>query len=505
MINKFCNLLLVLFLTQLLTCCALAQSGAGGSQEEASAGATAEDEITRANDYVSDAINKGKQVILEQKQQLEEKEKPAEEIEDKLEEDEIEARREIYEQEIVEEATMPRPITTLERQLQRERFRRDIMAQAGKEVKTPLKFRKRFHMRASETYDDNLYLTKTDKKKEYTSTLSPSVLFSLTSKYISMDANYVIDIVRYKNRKDLNGTNHLLLTYIRPGSIKLPFFKKRGGKIGIELQDDFQPLVTSVATSEQTERTDRTYNKLFMALDYYMSAKRTLALEYTNVYQSYRSTSLKAYSYTEQILSPTFYFHIRPKWSFFTGYDYGMIDYSEGTKDSTYQRLKGGLTGTLLKKVLAHFESGKEWRAYSDSANGDVQKVFFRSALLDKFTPSTMGSLKYDHSITESTYTGNTYYNSDEINVNLEHKFTYKTIGSCSIKYIQNAYDKDTTEGGETKKRQDQIWEPHLGLKYYVKRWLSTGLDYSYRQRKSNFGIYDYVDNRITGAVNVQF
>lgn len=460
--------------------------------------------IIEKKDYdVSETVKKGKEVILEQKRKLQEKKKPKEEIEEKVKEEEEEARREIYEQKIIQEAAGPQPITTLERQLQREKFRRELMTAAGKEIAPPFKMRKRFNLRVSETYDDNIYLTKTNKEEDYITKISPSVLFSLSSKYIVLDTNYVMDITQYKNRKDQGGISHLLSTYIKPGT--LPFFKRRG-KIGIEVQDDFQPLVTSVATTEQTQRTDRTHNKLFLAVDYYMSQKRTLALEYTNIYEHYRDTSLQSCSYTENIISPMFYFHIRPnKWSLFTGYDYGVVDYSRGTNGSTYQRLKAGLTGRIFAKVLTHFEAGKEWREYKESKNGEVQKVFFKTALLDKFTPSTTGSLQYTHTLNESTYTNNPYFVSDDIDLNLEHKFTYKTTGTFGLGYTLSSYDRSTTEDGVTKKREDTIWQPRLGLRYYFKKWLSAGLDYFYKKRTSNFGKFDYVDNRIIGGVNMVF
>ncbi|MDD5617672.1 MAG: outer membrane beta-barrel protein [Candidatus Omnitrophica bacterium] len=486
------------------------------AQEERQFGAGAKEEISEeesmdieSEDYdISETIKKGKQVILDQKNQLEEKEKKEskEEIDKKAEEEAEEARREVYQQKIVQEAVAQRPITTLERQLQRERFRREIMVAAGKEAVAPFKLRKRFALRASETYDDNVFLVKTGQKNDYITTVSPSILFSMSSKFIGLDANYVVDITRYRNNTKQSGTSQLFLMYVRPGSLQLPFFnRRRGGKIGFEFQDDFQPFVTSVATTEQTQRTDRTYNKLFAVLDYYMSTKRTLALEYTNIYEHYRTTGLQSYSYTENEISPTFYFHIRPKWSVFAGYEYGTIDYSQGTRGSRLQHLRAGVTGKLFTKVLGRFEIGKEWRVYKQSSNGKAQKIFFKSALLNKFTPFTTGSLEINRTIEESGYTNNPYYIEDDINIYLEHKLASKTVGIVGFEYIHDGYDRITTEDGETKKREDVIWNPRVGLKYYFKRWLNADLTYKYKIRTSNFKNFGYVDNQITGGVNIGF
>ncbi|MBI4335258.1 MAG: outer membrane beta-barrel protein [Candidatus Omnitrophica bacterium] len=454
---------------------------------------------------INETIKKGKQVILEEKERLEEREKTEEEKKELKEIKEEEARREIYEQRIIEEAAMPRETLMLERQLQRERVRRSMMTAASREAEVPFKLRKRFNMRLSETYDDNVFLAKTNKKRDYITTVSPSVLFTLSSKFAVLDLNYVMDITRYKDQNAQSGVSHLVSTYIRPGTLGLPFFNRRRGKIGLELQDDFQPFVTSVASSEQTSRTDRTYNKFFLAADYYMSAKRTLALEYTNILQSYHSVDLETNSYTENTISPTFYFHARQKWSFLTGYDYGIIDYSKGDRSSVYQRLKAGVTGTTFTKVLTHLEVGKEWREYEDPKNGQAQKMYFKSALINKFTPATTGSLRFDHVLHESTYSNNPYYIGDEFRVYLEHKFSYKTMGILGFNFIRNSYDRSTAEDGVTKKREDTIWQPTLGLKYHLKRWLAMDVTYVRVERSSNFGKFDYVDNRFSGGVNAKF
>ena len=239
--------------------------------------------------------------------------------------------------------------------------------------------------------------------------------------------------------------------------------------------------------------------------DYYMSAKRTLTLEYVNVYQNYRGAALQSYSYTENTISPIFYFHIRPKWSLLAGYDYSMMDYSTGSNCSTHQRLKTGLTGTIFTKVLAHLEVGKEWRKYADDKNGQAQGLFFKSALVNKFSPSATASLQYTHSMMESTYGGNPYYMSDALSFDSEYKFTSKTAGVFRLDLFHNGYDKDTIEDGVIRKRQDNIWKPELGLKYYFKRWIYANLKYAYAKRTSNFAKFDYVDNIVTTGVNIRF
>ena len=455
---------------------------------------------------VSEIVEEGEQVILNQKKQLEKKEESEAEMTEMAETKEKEARIEIYEQQIIQQAVNQAPMAAIDRQLQRERFRREIMTAAGKEIPTPFRIQKKFNLRLNETYDSNIFLTDTNKTADYITTLSPSILLSIGSKYICGDINYVMDIAEYKNKKDQSGISHLVSTYIRPGTLSLPFLKRKGGKIGYEIQDDFQPFAVSVATSEQTQRTDSTYNKFSGALDYYMNPKRTLALEYTNTYRNYRTAAVQRFSYIENEIAPTFYFNATPKWSLFAGYEYMTISYTQsGMDSSTSNILRCGVTGTLFSKVLTHFEIGNMWRVYKEPESGNIQKAFFRSALSDRFTSSTSGTLRYDHTIEESTYTNNPYFISDEVRFDLQHKLTYKTMLTLGLGYIHNGYDTVTTEDSVTQKRADTIWTPSIGMKYYFKKWLSADLNYTYTDRKSDFKQFSYIDNKILGAVNVQF
>ena len=227
-----------------------------------------------AYDDELNGIQRGRKTLLDQKKRLEVIEKTEEEKEEAIQEVMKEARKSLFEQRVVQGTAVSQNLSALEVQLERQRFRRERMTQASAQIDAPVKFRKRFNLRLKETYDDNIFLDANDAMDDLITTVAPGATFSMSSKYAIIDASYSVEVVRYKENEEQNGTNHLLMTYIRPGSLALPYFQRRGGKIGIEIQDQFQPLVTSVASSEQTSRTERTTNVFTLAVDYYMSKKR---------------------------------------------------------------------------------------------------------------------------------------------------------------------------------------------------------------------------------------
>jgi len=454
---------------------------------------------------VSDAVQRGKQVILDQKKQLEVKEKTEEEKKVSLEEVKLEARREVYERMAIQEVDVSRPTATLESQIHEEQYRRQVMVSGGQEARGSFK-KMQFSATAKETYDDNVFLTKgSSKKKDYITRVSPSVLFSMSSKYIILNSNYAMDIVRYRFQEKQSGVNHLLFTSVKPGLAAFPFLKGRGGRFGLEVQDTYIPVITNVASSEDTQRKKRAENHLLAIADYYMSVKKTLSLEYRNNYVHYDVGTFKYENYTENIITPKFYFHIRPKWSLLAAYDYGRKNYPKGINDSVYHRIKTGATGKFFTKVFTNFEIGKEWRNYEEARSGKVQKMFFNGVFFGRFNPSTQASLRYEHAITDSDTIDNPYYMTDTIDFDLERNLALKAKGLFGLSYIHNGYPRSTTVDGTTKTRQDDLYQASLGLKYYFKKQFYASLEYALEKKISNFGDFDYTDNRVTGGVSAQF
>ena len=453
---------------------------------------------------VSDTIKRGRQVILDQKEQLQVKEEPEEVKKEAAEEVAIEARRDILEQTIIQEVDVSRPTQAIEAELRREQYRQEIMSTAGKEVRPTFK-KRRFNVLAKETYDDNVFLTKGNRKEDYITKISPSVLFNLNSKYVNLDANYVIDVVRYRFQEKQSGVNQLLYTDIRPGIVAFPFFKGRGGKIGLQIRDTFQPSITNVASNEVTSRTKRMTNDLLVLLDYYMSEKKTLSMEYENDFEHYDKVADRQSTYIENVITPKFYFRIRPKWSLMAGGDFGKRDYPKGRNDSVYYRIKGGATGRFFTKLISRFELGKEWRDYKDTSYGEAQALFFNGYFLSRFPGSAQASLSYRHSIVDSTTSGYPYYISDVIDFDFERKLTYKTRGLLGFTYAHDAYDREWFVDNVGKIRHDDKYEGSIAVRYYFKKEFYAELGYVYTMKRSNFRINNYFDSRVSAGVNAQF
>jgi hypothetical protein len=60
----------------------------------------------------------------------------------------------------------------------------------------------------SETYDDNIFLTKTDKVSDYITVVTPGVGMSLVQEHTNLQLRYAPSFYRYADRDDQNSTAH---------------------------------------------------------------------------------------------------------------------------------------------------------------------------------------------------------------------------------------------------------------------------------------------------------
>ena len=68
-----------------------------------------------------------------------------------------------------------------------------------------------------------------------------------------------------------------------------------------------------------------------------------------------------------------------------------------------------------------------------------------------------------------------------------------------------NDYPLKNTIDGKTDWRQDTFFVAGAGITYTIQPWLLVGLDWLRTSRSSNFNSFDFVDDRVSGRVSVQF
>jgi len=68
-----------------------------------------------------------------------------------------------------------------------------------------------------------------------------------------------------------------------------------------------------------------------------------------------------------------------------------------------------------------------------------------------------------------------------------------------------NDYSSKETVGNKTDFRKDWFMVAGVTVDYDIQRWLRIGVEYLRTSRTSNFAPFEFVDDRFTGRVTLQF
>jgi uncharacterized protein (PEP-CTERM system associated) len=104
----------------------------------------------------------------------------------------------------------------------------------------------------------------------------------------------------------------------------------------------------------------------------------------------------------------------------------------------------------------------------------------------------------------ESVYSINNFYTQNYLSLTLNQKLFFERLdGRLRLSYQNNDYPIATTEGAITQERDDDFYGVDAGVDYAIRDWLTTGVDYYYIERESNFDIFDFTDNRVLWRTSI--
>jgi opacity protein-like surface antigen len=115
-------------------------------------------------------------------------------------------------------------------------------------------------------------------------------------------------------------------------------------------------------------------------------------------------------------------------------------------------------------------------------------------------------ALLVDRTPVESTFNNVPFYATLGGTLNVSYLLTPKLTLIARAGGGVNKYpEKQETESGQFDWRQDIFYTYGIGASYAIQRWLNVGVDYHYTGRNSNFSQFEFVDNKVTLRVTLQF
>jgi hypothetical protein len=381
----------------------------------------------------------------------------------------------------------------------------------------------------SETYTDNAFSTRTNKKSDLSTVLSPQVWISMPRVNEKPGGLDLIDprsvgglslsresgegarryqvFLMYNSDIPVHSQNSPsgnMVTHNVQGGLSYNF----PGGLSIAVNDEFSRYYETTDTSVLVVpgEVDKYNSNLFYALlSYDTGSKVRLRFDYSHFLLSYDAERNALRDRVDNSFSTYLFYKLRPKTSLFFEYAFKDIGYSNDTSlNSKEHNFFLGVEWKITAKSTGSVKAGYSLRNFADS--GTNNKTFVFEGKMDhKFTPKTSLTLTASRKTDETNIPSTFFVLTNEFGLNYQQMLTSKITGSLTLGYTNESYGADLTFGGFTAKRKDNIYQLSLGLQYEFRKWLKAGISYGHTIRDSNFPDFNYSSNavllRLTGSL----
>jgi hypothetical protein len=380
-----------------------------------------------------------------------------------------------------------------------------------------------FHagLTVTQLYTDNAYETRTDKKSDFSTVLSPKAWLSVPqinqkpkgldpistrspgglalsreredgSRRYGAFLSYQSDIPLYsKNSPSGNTTTHNVqggLTYNFPMGLSL--------QVNNEFSRSYE-ILNPVLTPGQV---DRFNSNLFYAIASFDTGNRLVArFDYSNFLLHYDAQRNELLNREDNTFDGYLFYKLWPKTSLFTECNFNDIGYDNNTAlDSKEYNLFGGFQWAVTAKSQGSVKAG--WG--SKDFNGFSTRNFIFEVTVNHRLSAKSALIFSAFGKTDETNVPSTFYTLVHgFEVKYQHMLSYMISSSLDFSYTNESYGQDQIIGAVTGKRRDNVYQASVSLHYELRKWLTTGVSYVFTSRESDFPEYNYTSNTI--LVNV--
>ncbi len=357
-----------------------------------------------------------------------------------------------------------------------------------------------------EDYTDNVFLTETDEKDVWVTTITPGVIFQLPLRRHLIQAEYRLEHMAYSKYTYMDTTEHFL-----SGLIDLNFPGGLGIKLGHEYRNTSNPPMYP-----GDPRHGYRNNRPAATITYRFADRYEAELAYFYEYRDFKRAAEEEDNYRKNDIGLTLFYRIHPKtWALFEGGYYKMDNEdlpSRVSTDSDNYRVWLGARWEPGAKLTGTLKGGYIARRYDVREGGKDEDNFgFRCDLEYHATPRDRITLTGFREILEtfittreSRYFGSSYI-STGLDLNFRHQFTYMISGSLMANYTNDNFkQKGALETSEdlNKKRMDHRYIAGASLNYQFRDWLSCNMGYRYLKNDSNYSFAKYNENRVTFTIS---
>lgn len=344
-------------------------------------------------------------------------------------------------------------------------------------------------------YQTNVFQVPSRSQDDVVFKTIPGFVADYTFGSHSLSAGYRAEILNYLDLTSQDTVHHIVA-----GQLRLDFPRTL-----VNLRDDFV-RTSDPPTTELTGRILSTTNTFKPEAEYRWTSRLSTGIAYAWLHQRFDEDSIgDLIGRDDHVVIGSVYWKFVPRADVGLNYGYGRTVFEVSDRDFTRHLATVSLRGDVTAKISSGLRVGYEWRVPDESSQESGSGVFVGGDLTYRPTERTTLSLSADRSIQESTFATTTFYTTTAAQLVAQHQLLPKVSVGARIGGGMNDYSRKETVLGKTDTRQDWFMAAGASAEYAIQRWLRLGLEYLRVNRDSNFDTFDFVDDRITGRVTLQF
>jgi hypothetical protein len=345
-------------------------------------------------------------------------------------------------------------------------------------------------------YETNVFQVPNHPQDDVIFKTIPGFVIDYTYGPHSVSAGYRAEILNYVHLTDQNTVNNIMAFQLR---LDFPRWL-------LTLKDDFTQT-NDPPTSELSGPIKSTTNVLTPEAEFRVTTRFSTGLSYAWTRVRYEDPSVgDLIDRDEQVIAGSVYWKLVPKADIGLSYRYDRTDFTvSGDRDYDSHEVRVGLRGDLTAKLSSTLHVGYLWRVADHSDQLSWNGFTFGGEITYRPTERTTITLSTDRRPEESTFLTTPFYLTSNATLLAQHQLFPKLSIGARIGGGVDDYPTKQTVGGVTDWRRDWFLSAGVQAEYSIQPWLRLGFEYLRTSRSSNFDTFDFVDNKITGRVTLQF
>lgn len=334
------------------------------------------------------------------------------------------------------------------------------------------RFKYAFRLNLSATYDDNIFISRSNKTGDWAFLVEPSItfgwgdIFGRGSNYFRVD--YQPGFTFFSKNGDQNNVQHS--------------FRAAGYYIFNRLSLNFGQSIQVIngADTDVGTRVSRHVYQTTLGMSYAITGKTSVDLGFVYTLNSYRN------QVDSDVIGGNIYFNwiYSPKWTFGLGTNISTtrVD-GPFSPNQTAEQINFRANYQATGKLAFNISFGVEFRQFDGARDGTVTPVFELGLVYQPFDGTTI-TLRGGRRTQNSSVLVAQNFTTTSFGISIRQRFIQRVFLTAGIQYENSDYSE--TVRGVISGRSDNYVTFNIGVDYMVREGLSLGAFYTHRENTGN-------------------